>query len=66
MEATVTENETGVDSDVGTHNWYNQPSIVDNATISHFRIQEDRVSIDINKRARSDYNNNIDIVFSSL
>ncbi|CAC5387889.1 unnamed protein product [Mytilus coruscus] len=48
------------------HNWYNQSSTVDNATISHSGIQENCVSVDTNKEARSDDFTSIDIVSSTL
>ncbi|CAC5402124.1 unnamed protein product [Mytilus coruscus] len=47
-------------------NWYNQSSTVDNATISHSGIQENCVSVNINKGAISDDFTSIDIVSSSL
>ncbi|CAC5410415.1 unnamed protein product [Mytilus coruscus] len=47
-------------------NWYNQSSTVDNTTISHSGIQENCVSVDINKGARSNDFTSIDIVSSSL
>ncbi|CAC5385798.1 unnamed protein product [Mytilus coruscus] len=47
-------------------NWYNQSNTVENVTIPHSGIQENCVPVDINKGARSDDFNNIDIVSSSL
>ncbi|CAG2220575.1 unnamed protein product [Mytilus edulis] len=46
--------------------WYNQSTTVDNYTASHSGIQENCVSVDTNKGARSDDFTGIDIVSSSL